>query len=201
MRIISISVYSKQNNNEPILLASADELSFVSIFQRGTLREFIKFHSRLVVQRTAVDQSLEVALEKGICYSTVNSDKLAVAIICDEEYPRRVANDLGFKIMEQLTNHIYTNNINVSSFTTDTDIKFSYLDTVIKEWQNPHEKDGILKLQGELNDVTNSMKKNLNELLERNENLEKLMDKSKALSTTSVQFYKTAKKTNSCCNF
>lgn len=199
MRILSITIYSKYDEKNPIILSSTDELSFVSIFQRGTVREFIKFHSRLVVQRTGIDQNLEVALEKGICYSSVNSDKLAVAIICDEEYPRRVANDLIFKIFEQLASFIYTNKINISSFKEDTDIKFPYIETIIKEWQNPHEKDGILKLQNELNDVTNIMRKNLNELLEREENLEKLMDKSKDLSTTSVQFYKTAKKTNRCC--
>ena len=69
MRILSITIYSKYDEKNPIILGSTDELSFVSIFQRGTVREFIKFHSRLVVQRTGIDQNLEVALEKGICYS------------------------------------------------------------------------------------------------------------------------------------
>ena len=45
------------------------------------------------------------------------------------------------------------------------------------------------------------MKKNLDELLKREENLDNLMAKSKDLSSTSVNFYKQAKKTNSCCNF
>lgn len=47
MRIISIHVF-KCTEEEPVLLASAFELSFVSIFQRGTLKEFINFNSRLV---------------------------------------------------------------------------------------------------------------------------------------------------------
>ncbi len=48
MRIISIHVY-KLGEEEPVMLASTFELGFVSIFQRGTLKEFINFNSRLVV--------------------------------------------------------------------------------------------------------------------------------------------------------
>ena len=47
MKIISIHVY-KCSGDEPIMLANAYELGFVSFFQRGTLREFINFNSRLV---------------------------------------------------------------------------------------------------------------------------------------------------------
>jgi len=54
-------------------------------------------------------------------------------------------------------------------------------------------------LQTELNDVTDIMKKNLNDLLKREENLEGLMAKSKDLSTVSIEFYKRAKKANKKC--
>ena len=47
MRIISMHVY-KCSSDEPVLLSSVFEISFVSIFQRGTLKEFINFNSRLV---------------------------------------------------------------------------------------------------------------------------------------------------------
>ncbi len=47
MRIISIHVY-KCTSEDPIQLACTYELGFVSIFQRGTLKEFINFNSRLV---------------------------------------------------------------------------------------------------------------------------------------------------------
>lgn len=47
MRIISIHIY-RVLENEQIMLGSTYELGFVSIFQRGTLKEFINFNSRLV---------------------------------------------------------------------------------------------------------------------------------------------------------
>jgi len=49
MRIISITIY-KSVGDDPVMLQSAYELGFVSIFQRGTLKEFINFHSRLVIR-------------------------------------------------------------------------------------------------------------------------------------------------------
>jgi synaptobrevin family protein YKT6 len=58
-----------------------------------------------------------------------------------------------------------------------------------------------MKLQGEIDDVTKIMKKNLSDLLKREENLEGLMAKSKDLSTVSVEFYKKAKESNKkCCS-
>ena len=48
MRIISIHVY-RCGQEEPAMLASTFEVSFVSLFQRGTLKEFINFNSRLVI--------------------------------------------------------------------------------------------------------------------------------------------------------
>jgi synaptobrevin family protein YKT6 len=60
-------------------------------------------------------------------------------------------------------------------------------------------EDNILKLQSELNEVTDIMKKNLNELLKREENLDGLMAKSKDLSSVSVEFYKKAKSANNKC--
>lgn len=45
------------------------------------------------------------------------------------------------------------------------------------------------------------MKKNLQDLLKREEALENLMSKSKDLSSVSVEFYKKAKNANNkCCN-
>ena len=200
MRILSIHIFAL-HNADPIILSSAFELSFVSIFQRGTLKEFLNFHSRLVISRLQPEQNLEVQLEKGICYAVTNSDKFGATLICDEEYPKRVAIDLLLKILEKVMTFIYQNKIDVSKFNKDTNIKFNELDKTIQDAQNPEKIDNIVKIKTQLNEVQDIMKKNLDELLKREENLENLMAKSKDLSSTSVNFYKQAKKTNSCCNF
>ena len=53
-----------------------------------------------------------------------------------------------------------------------------------------------MKVEKELLEVKEIVGKNLQDLLERGENIDALMAKSKDLSQTSVNFYKTAKKNN-----
>lgn len=44
------------------------------------------------------------------------------------------------------------------------------------------------------------MLKNMDELLQRGEKLEDLMQKTSDLSKTSVEFYRSARSQNQCCN-
>ena len=199
MKILSIHVFSLYND-KPIILSSAFALSFISIFQRGTLKDFLNFHSRLVIERVAKDTHAQVQLEKGICYAISNSDKIGVTMICDEEYPKRVAIDFLLKIHDNFKTFLQEKKLDLNMYTADTDVKYDYIANEIEAWQDPSKKDTLMKLQNELNDVTDIMRQNLNELLKREENLESLMQKSNDLSATSVNFYKQAKKTNSCCN-
>ena len=199
MRILSIHIFSLYKS-KPIILSSAFSLAFVSIFQRGTLKDFLNFHSRLVIERVQKDTHAQVQLEKGICYAIANEDKIGVTLISDEEYPKRVAIDFLLKIHDNFKTFLAQQNVNLNSIDKDTDLKFDYIATEIEAWQDPSKKDNIMKLQNELNDVQDIMRQNLNELLKREENLESLMAKSQDLSSASVNFYKQAKKTNSCCN-
>ena len=199
MKILSIHIFSLYQS-KPIILSSAFALSFVSIFQRGTLKDFLNFHSRLVIERVAQDTHAQVQLEKGICYAIANSDKIGVTMICDDEYPKRVAIDFLLKVHNDFKAFIAEKRLDLNIYTNDTDVKYENIATEIEEWQDPSKKDNLMKLQNELNDVTDIMRQNLNELLKREENLEALMQKSNDLSATSVNFYKQAKKTNSCCN-
>ena len=199
MKILSIHIFSLYNS-KPIILSSAFSLAFVSIFQRGTLKDFLNFHSRLVIERVQKDTHAQVQLEKGICYAIANEDKIGLTLISDEEYPKRVAIDFLLKIHDNFKTFLAQQNVNLNSIDKDTDLKFDYIATEIEAWQDPSKKDNIMKLQNELNDVHDIMRQNLNELLKREENLESLMAKSQDLSSASVNFYKQAKKTNSCCN-
>ena len=200
MRILSIHVFSLYKE-KPIILSSAFSLSFVSIFQRGTLKNFLNFHSRLVIERVKKDTHAQVALEKGICYAVASDDNIGVTMICDEEYPKRVAIDFLLKVHDNFKLFKAQNNLDLNKIEDDTDVKFKYIETEIVDWQDPSKKDSIMKLQNELNDVQDIMRQNLNELLKREENLEKLMEQSNDLSAASVNFYIQAKKTNKCCNW
>ena len=58
-------------------------------------------------------------------------------MICDEEYPRRVAIDLLYKTIQNFNEYYISNKINLVAITKDTSLSFKYIDTVISEWQNP----------------------------------------------------------------
>ncbi len=64
-------------------------------------------------------------------------------MICDEEYPKRVAVDLLFKINEAFSEFVYTEKLDLQSITKDTSLKFKYINTIISEWQNPNDSKYI----------------------------------------------------------
>lgn len=75
------------------------------------------------------------------------------------------------------------------------------MDEFIKKFQDPKEVDKLEKLKDELKQVEDICHKNLDDLLKRGENLDKLMEKSKDVSKLSLDFYKQSKKANSrCCS-
>ena len=199
MRILSIHVFSLCKE-KPIILSSAFSVAFVSVFQRGTLKDFLNFHSRLVIGRIKKDTHTEVQLEKGVCFAVAKEDNIGCTMICDEEYPKRVAIEFLLKVYDNFKEFMIQNKIDLSDINKDTDVKFKYLEEEIEGWQDPSNKDTIMKLKNELNEMQDIMRQNLDELFKRGENLEDLMKKSDDLNVLSINYYKQAKKTHGCCN-
>ena len=110
MKILSIHIFSLYKD-KPIILSSAFSVAFVSIFQRGTLKDFLNFHSRLVIERVKTETHAQVQLEKGICFAVANDDKIGVTMIADEEYPKRVAIDFLLKVHDNFKAFLGQKNI------------------------------------------------------------------------------------------
>ena len=199
MRIISIHIFSLLKS-KPLILSSAFSLSFVPFYERRTLKDFLNFHSRLVIERIKENTHAEVQLEKGICYAVANDDKIGITMICDEEYPKRVAIEFMLKIYDNFKIFFKQKNIDLNSIEKDMDLKFEFINTQIEEWQDPSKKDNLMILQNDISEINDLMRQNLKELLKRGENLEELMKTSEDIKITSYNFYKHAKKTNKCCN-
>ena len=143
MKILSIHVFSLYND-KPIILSSAFALSFVSIFESGTLKDFLNFHSWLVIERIAKDSYAQVQLEKGICYAISNLDKIGVTMICDEEYPKRVAIDFLLNVHDNFKTFVQEKKIDLNIYTADTDVKYVYIANEIEAWQGPSKKDTLI---------------------------------------------------------
>lgn len=65
--------------------------------------------------------------------------------------------------------------------------------------QDPATVDPMTKMQNELDETKIILHSTIAAVLERGEKLDDLVSKSDNLSLQSKTFYKTAKKTNSCC--
>lgn len=66
-------------------------------------------------------------------------------------------------------------------------------------FQDPATVDPMTKVQNELDETKIILHNTIASVLERGEKLDDLVAKSEGLSMQSKTFYKTAKKTNSCC--
>lgn len=84
---------------------------------------------------------------------------------------------------------------------TEQSISFTGLPSYLAKYQDPKEADAITKMQNDLDETKIILRNTIEQVLIRGEKLDDLVSQSEELSAQSKAFYKTAKKTNSCCNF
>jgi len=118
--------------------------------------------------------------------------------MADKEYPTRVAFSLITKELETYEQNMGTNWRTINN---DIDSEPQYLKDDIVHYQNPRDADKLTAIQSQLDEVKDVMHTNIEQLMQRGETLDSLMAKSDDLNTASVQFYKQAKKANSCCKY
>lgn len=73
------------------------------------------------------------------------------------------------------------------------------LEAALVKYQDPLNADKIGRIQRDLDETKVVLHKTIESVLERGEKLDTLVERSNDLSIASQVFYKTARKTNSCC--
>lgn len=197
VRLYSLSVLYKGVNNATVLKASYDLQSF-SFFQKASVQEFMTFVSKTMVERTQPASRQSVKEGEYMLQVYVRADNLAGVLISDHEYPNRVAHTLITKILDEFAAKIPPNNWPTSD---ESSIDFPVLPQYLAKYQNPKEADSLTKIQNDLDETKIILHDTIKAVLDRGEKLDDLVAKSDSLSMHSKAFYKTARKTNSCCNF
>ncbi|CDJ44110.1 SNARE protein, putative [Eimeria tenella] len=190
----------KWDPEKPLLLSAAVDVSSFPFFHRSTMKEHIIFHSRLIAARTPPGRRQVVEFEKGLgrCFVFNHFSSLCCCALTSFNYPLRVAFGLlneALKQMQQVEESAWRS--------LAADAKTDLLPSsklLLEKYKNPVEADKLLKVQQDLDEVKGVMLRNIDELLQRGEKLEDLMQRSEDLSSTSYQFYRQAKKSNSCCS-
>lgn len=195
MKLLSIVVVYKGSTAAHILKAGYD-LSSISFFQRSTAQEFITFTSRILAERTSVGGRQSVKEAEYYCHSFVRADSLAGICFTDHEYPPRVAHTMLSRVLDDFAGQVPSAEWSVG---TETSKFQGQLETYIAKFQNPAQSDPMSRMQTDLDDTKIILHNTIEAVLQRGEKLDDLVDKSEALSLQSKAFYKTARKTNSCC--
>jgi len=194
-KLFSIIILYKGDNAAHILKAGHD-LSSISYFQRGTAENFIIFTSKILVERTSVGARQSVKEAEYMCHVFVRSDKLSVVCVSDHEYPPRVAHTMMQRVGEDFAGQIdssqWKGGAEVGGFSGQCEV-------YLNKFQDPTKSDAMSRLQTDLDDTKIILHNTIEAVLQRGEKLDDLVDKSEALSMQSKAFYKTARKTNSCC--
>lgn len=76
---------------------------------------------------------------------------------------------------------------------------YTKLDMHLTKYQNPKEADAMTKINNDLDETKIILHNTITNILQRGEKLDNLVAKSEDLSMQSKVFYKTARKTNQCC--
>ncbi|XP_076232588.1 YKT6 v-SNARE homolog isoform X1 [Calliopsis andreniformis] len=196
VKLYALSILYKNPTSATTLKAAYDVESF-SFFQRGSIKEFMSFVSKTIVERTQISSRQSVKEGDYMCHVYVRADNLSAVLISDHEYPRRVAHTLITKVMDEFaTKYPQSTWENLSEPTID----FSQINIYLAKYQNPNEADALTKMQNDLDETKIILHNTLEAVLQRGEKLDDLVSKSEGLSAQSKAFYKTARKTNSCCS-
>ena len=171
MKIDTIQIYRENK----VLMKSYD-LSNYGFFEKGTVREFLDFTVKLVVERSETEGLIIYSHENYVCLCIKREQHYGVAIV-HPSYPKFV----GAKFVEAVLNEPHR------------------IHDLLKEYSVPENVDKLTKAQKEVDETIEVLSHAFEKLLERGEKLDDLIDKSNDLSATSKLFYKNTKKLNSCC--
>jgi synaptobrevin homolog YKT6 len=154
------------------------------------------FLTKTFTKRTERGQRQSVEHEGYVVHCYVRSDGLGGSVTTDQEYPARVA----FVMLGQLLDDFSAQYGDAwKTVTAPETMAFPKAEEYLAKYQNPAEADKVTKIQKDLDETTQILHKTIDSVLERGVKLDQLVDKSNDLSAQSKLFYKSAKKTNSCC--
>ena len=188
-----------QVNTTSVQSVKKDEKQiFVLYFslQRKSVEEFLVFTGKLLSDRTQLGDRQSVKEGEYMVHAYANSSTSLVGVVfSDHDYQQRVAHNLLTKILDDFAAQVPR-----SSWPVEAKVNgFGELEVMLNKYQKPEEADPMTKVQNELDETKIILHNTIAAVLDRGEKLDDLVFKSEGLSLQSKTFYKTARKTNSCC--
>ncbi|KAK2162787.1 hypothetical protein LSH36_91g01083 [Paralvinella palmiformis] len=193
MKLFALTVLYKGEGDTVKKLNAAYALDSFGYFQRTSVKEFMDFTSKILVERTPIAQRASVKEQEYLCHVYVRSDSLSAVLISDHEYPQRVSFTLLNKVLEEFSAKYSPQQWPTLS---DSSVTFPQCEEFLTKYQNPKEADALTRLQSDLDETKIILHNTIEAVLERGEKLDDLVEKSESLSGQSKAFYKTVRNTN-----
>ncbi len=195
---LSVLLKGASPNASTKVLSSAADVSSFGFFQRNGVREFLRFTSKMLVEKSPPASRSSVKEQTYVVHVYVRAgDNLAAVVVSDEEYPHRVAHTLLYKVLEEFTEKVPSA---VWFSCAENEAPYGKLAQYLTLYQDP-KADAMARIQADLDDTKIILYNTISSILERGEKLDDLVAKSEDLSAQSKIFYKTARKTNQCCQY
>jgi synaptobrevin family protein YKT6 len=184
----------------PIIMAGHIQTdAWLAWLYKDSLTEFAQFFSKLLAEKIKPGTKTRVEKDKFIGYVDARPNVTGV-LLTDDTYPLRVAFDLVRKGLDQFAEQ--TKDLKLSEdklkdfcITPQNEV----IKGLVQKYQDPTEADKMLKIKKDLDDTKEVLHQALDKLLDRGQNIEKLIEQSDQLSNESKLFYRKARQTN-CCN-
>jgi len=202
MKVLSVGLWAtKGEGNDAVLLCKYSDLTDFSYFTRSKVEEFDTFVSRTVVERTPLGMRQAVKHDQYIAYCRVRPDGLGCTVLTDLEYEQRIAFGMAEKCLEDFLAQypLEWKECPPGPPTERLVMPCPAVEGDLVTFQNPAEADKITRMQKELDDVKDVLLRSIDQVLQRGEKLDDLVDKSEELSGASKQFYDTSKNQTGCC--
>jgi len=198
--ILAATIYMRDGDNAWVL-SRTEELGQFGWWYRSQVAEFIRFGSRQVAQHTkpgSVDSILpddeHSAIEyciHGYCHP---KGVLTATMVTAPDYPAKIV----YRLLNQLLCQFESKYGGLSGVNADTDMEFPQLRECLQKYQDPANAGTIPQLSNKIEETKDVLYKTIDQVLQRGQSLESLMAKSDDLSSSSMTFYKTSKKTRCC---
>ena len=202
MKLYALIAAGINPNDEKAYIYSREyELSDFSFFYRNSIKETFKFVCRESVgildkgTRHTVKHEGDKQQEFYVHIQVSYKHKLAFFAFCDSSYPKRVA----FKCLGEFMTQFESKVGEIWMKYIKDEKPEMGLATIMKSYTDPTKADTLTAAQKNADDIQVILHDNIKTLLERQGNLDMLVEKSKDLSTQSKMFYKNTKKMDKKC--
>ena len=215
MRLLSCMLMYKggaETGAKATTLVTCYMTDFLSFWVRGGIEQGCLFVSRVIVERIAPGNHLTVSADNDgelamkelfsdyVCHVYVMDDGLSIACVTTKNYPARAAFGMMFEVINKFR-ELKPDWIKLVGRKKDKKIAFPFMVNKCKQHHHPQENDKILKINAEVDKVKGIMQKNIEDILARGENLDRLIENTQDLEEGSKIFLKGSKETNSCWKY